>query len=942
MNYRRAFAFLLLSALFLTACDSIFDHPLKPFFEEQTGTITVKEAAPENDRVALGTDGYVCLAPGIEGFSIPIDNPIGYDLTIETSFTPTLGAEISGITVTRGEVNSLTVHIPGGTVPGNEGTLHIQVKTAKEGRLLYEGDMNIACVDFNVRLSALTPSSPVSLLEDSFDPDGENYHIGDAPASFALLAEAENPAATVSINGESGRGSLNRLIVPPMGNSDIVIRVEAPHGAGFRDYTIEMNRTFLGIAIQTEPSKKVYGLQSSPNTGLEAGGMVVIDHTSSTALDPNQYTLAYDFTSPGSKTVAVSYKGSTAAFIVWVVGLAGLGVSVPGGYTAELDFNPASAAVYDKNLGILPYAVDTLSITAVSAVADIEGASLSVRRTAPSGSGGPVQSGATAQVSLVTGSAGDGASLPLNTIEIKVGIDREGTINDVSRTYILKATRAKLANGAEFFVSETGDDNGDGSEEHPFATVRKALALVNNSGLESMADTFITITIAGTITAVDTGYYGMVEILGSGYPKKIILRGKGTGTEAGVLDAAGKNRVLYIAGNTAVIMEDNLTLTGGSVINAWPGGGVYAEDRASSFTMNGGTIEGNSTESAGGGICAAGKFTMTGGIIRNNTGDGGVYMSGSSTFIMTGGTIENNTGGGVRTSGDFTLSGNAIIQGNTASAPKGGGGVFAGNGASFTMSENSIIRGNDSFNSGGGGVSVYNGSTFSMTGGTIEGNTAKSSYPYGGGVYVSSNSTFTMTGGTVRGNSAKSGGGGIYVAGTSVFTLSGNAVIQNNTDESSSNSGSAGGGGIHLSASTFTMSGNAVIRDNASPRGGGVFVSHSTFTMSGGTIRGNTASGEGGGGVCLNHYMAATFIKKGSAVIYGDIDTDHTPESAENTAASGSGHGIYLKGGDKKRNADTGANLDLYVYLYEKDNSVVWIYVDPAVGGVGDTAENWE
>lgn len=309
-----------LCLLLATACKPFY-YDLKFFLREQTGTITVKEVVSKTGLVALGTDGYVCLAGGTRSFSIPLDNPLGYTLAIESSLTPTLGTGLSGLTVTQPDADTLTVTIPQEAAAGNEGSLHLKLKTAKEGRLLYEGDINIACVDFNVRLTTLSPSSPVILLEGSFDPEIENYNISDAPASFVLLAEAENSKATVSINGESGRGSLNRMIVPPLGNSDIVIRVAAPHGAGFRDYIIEVGRTFLGIAIQTEPLKKVYALQPLP---------------------------------------------------------------------AGLDFNPASNAA------------------------------------------------------------------------------------------------------------------GDGSKEHPFATVGKALPLINNSGLENLPDTFITITIEGTITAEKT------------------------------------------------------------------------------------------------------------------------------------------------------------------------------------------------------------------------------------------------------------------------------------------------------------------------------------------------------------------------------------------------------------------------------------------------------
>jgi hypothetical protein len=121
-----------------------------------------------------------------------------------------------------------------------------------------------------------------------------------------------------------------------------------------------------------------------------------------------------------------------------------------------------------------------------------------------------------------------------------------------------------------------------------------------------------------------------------------------------------------------------------------------------------------------------GIFTMNGGTISGNTGGeaGGVSMYG--TFIMNDGTISNNTAnsyGGMLVLGTFTMNG-GIISGNTANGTAGGVGV--------------------------------NG-TFDMKGGTISGNTAQANGASGGGVYVSHSSdksmigVFSKTGGTIIG-----------------------------------------------------------------------------------------------------------------------------------------------------------------------------------------------
>jgi hypothetical protein len=494
------------------------------------------------------------------------------------------------------------------------------------------------------------------------------------------------------------------------------------------------------------------------------------------------------------------------------------------------------------------------------------GASLSIKVNSASES---ITSGTPKTINLAGGS---------NTIEITAGLDKDNG-NSETVTYTITVFRDPLGVD-EFYVSQTGSDTtGDGSAASPFATVGRALELLKTAN-RTQADTF-TIIISGTITG-DTGTAnGMIDISGDGYPK-IVLRGKGSGADAGVIDATGKGkRVLYIFGTSAVpqkvTLGDNLTLTGGSAsegggvyvyrgtftmsggfIQGNSGDGVYLSFSATFFTMSGGVIQGNtassSSSSRGYGVRVAtyGSFTMSGGFIQGNSG-GGVYVSGNtSSFTMSGGFIQGNSGRGVYVSGDFTMSGNAVIKGNTASSSSGnsyGGGVYVS--GSFTMSGNAVIKENTASSSGG--------------------NECRS---YGGGVYVSGNTTssFTMSGGVIRGNTVTSGGGGVYV-----------------------DSGA--------------------------------------FTMSGGAIQGNTASSSGGG-VYVDYF--ATFTKT-AGTIYGDTDTTHTG-TTENTASSGNGHAVFLSLNGKKRNSDAGTTVNLYA----KHSSSYWSYNDTSSGGVGDTTGNWQ
>lgn len=123
-------------------------------------------------------------------------------------------------------------------------------------------------------------------------------------------------------------------------------------------------------------------------------------------------------------------------------------------------------------------------------------------------------------------------------------------------------------------------------------------------------------------------------------------------------------------------------MTGGSVANNTASGngggygGVCVE--SGSFTMEGGSISGNSATQWGGGVYVNNSsFTMEGGSISGNTASsgGGVSVN-SSGFTMSGGNITGNqasggVGGGVtlnNSSTSMTLSGDVRINGNTTAA----------------------------------------------------------------------------------------------------------------------------------------------------------------------------------------------------------------------------------------------------------------------------------
>ena len=306
---------------------------------------------------------------------------------------------------------------------------------------------------------------------------------------------------------------------------------------------------------------------------------------------------------------------------------------------------------------------------------------------------------------------------------------------------------------------------------------------------------------------------------------------------------------IYNSESGEFVMDGGYILSNKSKKDSWEksytnlGGGVYA---AGTFTMSNGVISENEAKE-GGGVYAVGTFTMSDGIISKNTAKtgGGVYFSGSS-FLMSGGTI----------------GGTADTDKNTA---ENGGGVYISSESQFTLSDGEISC--NSATQNGGGIYLMGG--FSMSAGKISANVANS----GGGVYVEKGDTFTMSGGVIDENSAERGGG-VFVDG--VLSLSNSACISNNKANNSS------GGGVYVGVDgTFTMDDNCSLDGNSADiDGGGLFINTGgAFTLNGGTIVGNNAGSNGGG---MYSTTGGTFTMNAGSIT--------------NNSAGGTGGGVFADG----------------------------------------------
>ena len=164
--------------------------------------------------------------------------------------------------------------------------------------------------------------------------------------------------------------------------------------------------------------------------------------------------------------------------------------------------------------------------------------------------------------------------------------------------------------------------------------------------------------------------------------KTVTLDLNGHTIDRGLTEKINNGYVIHVLGTLTLNDSSNPStgiITGGNTSF----GGAVCVPSSGTFTMNGGTISGNTSVSSGGGVyvSSSSTFTMNGGIISGNTSvisGGGVYIiNEGSTFTMNGGTISGNTcgtnghGGGVYIdSGTIHVSGNAVITGNINAAGK--------------------------------------------------------------------------------------------------------------------------------------------------------------------------------------------------------------------------------------------------------------------------------
>lgn len=252
-----------------------------------------------------------------------------------------------------------------------------------------------------------------------------------------------------------------------------------------------------------------------------------------------------------------------------------------------------------------------------------------------------------------------------------------------------------LAVSTTRYVSQDGDETGDGSIDNPFATIQDAYAASSEGDticvLGELAltepvtlDEGKSITLAGEDGGVLT-YISSTNIPTTSAGVLTVYSGHVTICDLTVQmpeDMAANGRPLYVGPGAEVTLDSGAEIANGYL--AYSGGNVFV-DGGSLVMENGAVIRNayvaNNTDCYGGGVWVAngGSFTMSGGAIQGNavhttqgygSYGGGVAVDDGSVFIMQGGSIENNSvdtaGGGVygipgaviQLGGDLSISGN--------------------------------------------------------------------------------------------------------------------------------------------------------------------------------------------------------------------------------------------------------------------------------------------
>ena len=365
-----------------------------------------------------------------------------------------------------------------------------------------------------------------------------------------------------------------------------------------------------------------------------------------------------------------------------------------------------------------------------------------------------------------------------------------------------------LTYASDFYVSSAAstpagsDTTGDGSEENPFATVTKAVALIKNINITADYKIHISGTIIETASIkLKTGSDTDCTL---GEFENATLTLCGTDNTTDKLDGNENHNVLSVSG-TLNLTITNLTIQKG---NSETGGGLNITSGANVVLEDGVLITENTASQKGGGVYIYGnnsKLTMkTGSIITKNYisattngdyeyGGGGVYI-GANTYSDT-------------DSPELILNGGEISEHSLAHEMRGAGVIVSY--AKLTINSGKITK--NKATDIAANVMLQNDSKMTMTGGEISyGEINGTADASAAGVWINGTTSMTMSGGKICNNTVKAAstkigrGAGVTAWQTgSTFIMTGGEISENKVDTTYSNNIQGGALCVYTTANCY-------------------------------------------------------------------------------------------------------------------------------------------
>lgn len=388
--------------------------------------------------------------------------------------------------------------------------------------------------------------------------------------------------------------------------------------------------------------------------------------------------------------------------------------------------------------------------------------------------------------------------------------------------------------------------------------------------------------------------------------------------DGGGYHGTGPGSVLFNGGS---VVANIAAHQGGGLWNSAGGGMTVTGVRVRANVASRGFDDGT-TVTAGGGLYNAGLLTASNVQIDHNLAasfaalrlglGGGIANAAGGTVRLVSGVVSNNgagRGGAIHSVGAVETTSvetrNVLIESNTAL--QSGGGIANG-GRLFlsgsTVNGNTVSSADYGFN-GGAGI-LNEGGTASVTGSLIRFNHAYGVQSRGGGVFNTAGGRLEMTNSTVFFNSATAVGGGIADSGGTYneqkrdLLLAGVFLLSNFVTGGSSGYGD--GGALHCEGFGIVTLFRNVIEDNSAARGGaGVWTaSDRVLRMNETTVSSNTAASGEGGGLYLRgaSRIATSLIASNTGVWGGGIYTAGAMSLVNSTVGEnrsrGYGGGIFV------------------------------------------------